>query len=46
MWAALGKAATGVVKGGAKKIAKDKLLNRKKTTDKRRAKAQAAMGGG
>ena len=30
MWAALGKVATGAVQGGAKKIATDKLLNRKK----------------
>ena len=29
-WAALGKAAVGAVKGGAKKIAADKLLNRSK----------------
>ena len=46
MWAALGKAAVGAVKGGAKKIAKDKLLNRKKNIKNRRAKAQEAMGGG
>ncbi len=61
-WAALGKVALGVVKGGAakkaalsaakgmavektKKIAKDKLLNRKKKTDKRREAAQKMMGG-
>ena len=30
MWAALGKVAAGAVKGGAKKVATDKLLNRKK----------------
>ena len=36
----------GAVKGGAKKIASDKLLNRKKNVKKRRAKAQEAMGGG
>ena len=46
MWAALGKAAAGAVKGKAKKIASDKLLNRKKTTDARRASAQKVMGGG
>ncbi len=45
MWAALGKAAVGAVKGGAKKIAADKLLNRKKKTDARRAVAQKMMGG-
>ena len=45
MWAALGKAAVGAVKGGAKKIATDKLLNRKKKTDARRAAAQKMMGG-
>jgi len=45
-WAALGKAALGAVKGGAKKIAADKLLNRKKNVKNRRAKAQEAMGGG
>ena len=45
MWAALGKAAAGAVKGKAKKIASDKLLNRKKTTDARRATAQKVMGG-
>jgi hypothetical protein len=61
-WAALGKVALGVVKGGAakkaalsaakgmavektKKIAKDKLLNRKKKTGKRREAAQKMMGG-
>ena len=46
MWAALGKAAVGGMKAGAKKIATDKLLNRKKTTDARRAKAQEVMGVG
>tara|TARA_Y100001956_G_scaffold78521_1_gene90387 strand:- start:13333 stop:15645 length:2313 start_codon:yes stop_codon:yes gene_type:complete len=46
MWAALGKAAVGAVKGGAKKIATDKLLNRKKKTDARREKAQEVMGVG
>jgi len=45
MWAALGKAAVGAVKGGAKKIATDKLMNRKKKTDARRAAAQKMMGG-
>ena len=45
MWAALGKAAVGAVKGGAKKIATDKLMNRKKKTDARRASAQKMMGG-
>jgi len=45
MWAALGKAAVGAVKGGAKKIATDKLMNRKKKTDARRAVAQKMMGG-
>ena len=44
-WAALGKAALGAVKGKAKKIAADKLLNRKKNVKNRRAKAQEAMGG-
>jgi hypothetical protein len=44
MWAALGKAAVGAVKGGVKKIATDKLMNRKKT-DARRAAAQKMMGG-
>jgi len=43
--ATAGKMALGAVKGGAKKIATDKLLNRKKTTDKRRAAAQKVMGG-
>jgi len=45
MWAALGKAAVGAVKGGAKKIATDKLMNRKKKTDARRVAAQKMMGG-
>ena len=36
MFAALGKVAVGAVKGKAKKIAADKLLNRKKKTDARR----------
>ena len=44
-WAALGKAALGAVKGKAKQIAADKLLNRKKNVKDRRAKAQDAMGG-
>ena len=44
-WAALGKAAMGAVKGKAKQIATDKLLNRKKKTDARRASAQKVMGG-
>jgi hypothetical protein len=43
-WAALGKAAMGAVKGKAKQIATDKLLNRKKKTDARRASAQKVMG--
>tara|TARA_Y100001936_G_C15650040_1_gene445987 strand:+ start:475 stop:582 length:108 start_codon:yes stop_codon:yes gene_type:complete len=34
VWSALGKAAMGAVKGGAKKIASDKLLNRKKNVKK------------
>ena len=46
MFAALGKVAVGAVKGKAKKIAADKLLNRKKKTDARRAKAQEVMGVG
>jgi len=41
----LGKVALGAVKGGAKKIATDKLMNRKKKTDARRAAAQKVMGG-
>ena len=51
--AAAGKMALGGAKlagkaavGGAKKIATDKLLNRKKKTDDRRAAAQKMMGGG
>ena len=51
--AAAGKMALGGAKlagkaavGGAKKIAADKLLNRKKKTDARRAAAQKMMGGG
>ncbi len=50
--AAAGKMALGGAKlagkaavGGAKKIAADKLLNRKKKTDSRRAAAQKMMGG-
>ena len=46
MFAALGKVAVGAVKGKAKKIAADKLLNRKKKTDARREKAQEVMGVG
>ena len=42
-WAALGKVAIGAVKGKAKQVAADKLLNRKKNVKKRRGKAQAAM---
>ncbi len=42
-WAALGKVAMGAVKGKAKQVAADKLLNRKKNVKKRRGKAQAAM---
>ena len=34
MWAALGKAAMGGLKAGAKKVATDKLLNRKKKRSK------------
>ena len=45
-WAALGKAALGAVKGGAKKIAADRLLNRKKNVKNRREKVQESMGGG
>ena len=52
MWAAFGKSLLGGAKvagksavGGAKNIATDKLLNRKKKTDKRRAAAQKIMGG-
>jgi len=44
-WAALGKAAMGAVKGKAKQVATDKLLNRKKKTDTRRASARKIMGG-
>ena len=40
------KTVGGALKGGAKKIATDKLLNRKKKTDARRQKAQQVMGGG
>ena len=43
-WAALGKAAMGAVKAGTKKVATDKLLNRKKKTDSRRANVQKMMG--
>ena len=42
----LAKGAMGAIKGGAKKIAANKLLNRKKNVKNRRAKAQDAMGGG
>ena len=45
-WGALLK---GVAKGvgrGARRVATDKLLNRKKNVKNRRAKAQEAMGGG
>ena len=42
-WAALGRVAMGAVKGKAKQVAADKLLNRKKKVKKRRGKAQAAM---
>ena len=44
-WAALGKVAMGAVKGKAKQVATDKLLNRKKKTDTRRASAKKMMGG-
>ena len=44
-WAALGKVAMGAVKGKAKQVATDKLLNRKKKTDTRRASARKIMGG-
>ena len=44
-WAALGKVAVGAVKGKAKQVATDKLLNRKKKTDTRRASARKIMGG-
>ena len=40
-WAALGKS---VLKGGVKKVATDKLLNRKKKTNKRRASVKKMMG--
>ena len=43
MFATLGKVAVGAVKGKAKRIATDKLLNRKKKTDVRREKVQEAM---
>ena len=42
--ATAGKMALGAAKGAAKKIATDKLLNRKKKTDARRATAQKIMG--
>ena len=42
-WAALGKS---LLKGGVKKIAKDKLLNRKKKVSNGREVAQKMMGGG
>ena len=41
VWAALGKT---LLKGKAKKIAKDKLLNRKKKTNKRRMSVKKIMG--
>ena len=44
VWAALGKAAMGGLKAGAKKVATDKLLNRKKKTNKRRASVEKIMG--
>ena len=44
-WAALGKVAVGAIKGKAKQVATDKLLNRKKKTDTRRASARKIMGG-
>ena len=46
---AWGAVLKGVAKGvgrGARKVATDKLLNRKKNVKNRRAKAQDAMGGG
>ena len=46
---ALGAVLKGVAKGvgrGARRVATDKLLNRKKNVKNRRAKAQEAMGGG
>ena len=42
-WAALGKS---FLKAGVKKVAKDKLLNRKNKTSKRRVSSQKMMGGG
>ena len=45
-WAALGRVAMGAVKGKVKKVAADKLLNRKKKTSKRRESAQKIVGGG
>ena len=45
-WGAVLKGVGKVASGGAKKIAKDKLLNRKKNVKNRRAKAQESMGGG
>ena len=44
-WAALGKVAMGAVKGKAKQVATDKLLNRKKKTDTRRPSTKKMMGG-
>ena len=44
VWAALGKAAMGGLKAGTKKVATDKLLNRKKKTNKRRASVKKIMG--
>jgi hypothetical protein len=44
-WAALGKVAVGAVKGKAKQVATDKLLNRKKKTDTRRPSTKKMMGG-
>ena len=41
MWAMLGKQ---LLKGGAKKVATNKLLNRKKKTNKRRASVKKIMG--
>ena len=41
MWAMLGKQ---LMKGGAKKVAKDKILNRKNKTNKRRASVKNIMG--
>ena len=46
---ALGAVLKGVAKGvgrGARRVATDKLLNRKKNVKNRRAKAQESMGGG